>query len=259
MADLPVSSYCFPSDLMESPEYGNMIQFTAYTPQSFVQAAGAARGLTSGRKMLDNFWLYMPGGTQSNNLSYQQAHEYDEIKLSRLGAGMGGGIVGIGGDVISGLNAAAGGIFRTQINPGVEVLYRGTALRKFVFSFTFAPQSQTDSNMLYGSSTGDGMLNRFRYYAAPEITGITSYDSLLFKSPSEWEVSFWIKGTSGGSWAENTKMPKIAKGVLARVDVDYNPETEFSTFEGGEAVTSRLSMEFIEMQIVDKTLIGQGY
>jgi hypothetical protein len=112
--------------------------------------------------------------------------------------------------------------------------------------------------MLYGTSTGTGLLNRFRYYAAPEITGITSYDSLQFKSPSEWEIDFWIKDASGG-WRPNEKIPKVAKGAFVRVDVDYNPETEFSTFEDGSAVTSRLTMEFVEMQIVDKTLIEQGY
>jgi|688.fasta_scaffold465685_2 hypothetical protein len=258
MADLPVSSYCFPSDLMESPEYGAMIQFTAYTPQSFAQAAAARAGLTSGRKMLDNFWLYMPGGGQSNNLSFQQGHEYDEIKLARLGAGVASAVIGVGSDLIQGGNALAGGLFRRQINPGVEVLYRGTSLRRYNFSFTFAPQSKPDADMLYGTSTGDGILNRFRYYAAPEITGITNYDSLQFKSPSEWEISFWTKA-AGGSWTENTKIPKVTKGAFVRVDVDYNPETEFSTFEDGGAVTSRLTMEFVEMQIVDKTLISQGY
>ena len=68
------NSYRFPSDLLDSPEYGAMVQFSAYTPQSFVQAAGAARGLLNGRQMLDSFQLYMPGGGQSNNLSFQQGH-----------------------------------------------------------------------------------------------------------------------------------------------------------------------------------------
>jgi hypothetical protein len=255
------NSYRFPSDLLDSPEYGAMVQFSAYTPQSFVQAAGAARGLNSGRQMLDSFQLYMPGGGQSNNLSFQQGHEYDEIKLARLGAGAAGAVIGVGSDLISGANALAGGLFRRQINPGVEVLYRGTSLRRYNFSFTFAPQNQADAEMLYGASqgfSGDGLLNRFRYHAAPEITGITSYDSLQFISPSEWEIDFWIKDANGG-WRPNDKIPKVAKGAFVRVDVDYNPETEFSTFEDGSAVTSRLTMEFVEMQIVDKTLIDQGY
>lgn len=252
------NSYRFPSDLLDSPEYGHMVQFTAYTPQSFVQAAGAARGLINGRQMLDSFQLYLPGGGQGVTLNYSQVHEYDEVKMSRIGAGVMAAIVGIGSDMIAGGNAAVGGLFRAQINPGVEVLYRGTDLRKFDFSFMFAPQSKPDSDALYGTSPGTGLLNRFRFYAAPEITGVTGYDSLLFKSPSEWEIDFWVRDSNGG-WRENDKIPKLVKGVLARVDVDYTPDSEFSTFEAGDAVSSRLTLRFVEMQIVDKTLIGQGY
>lgn len=253
------NSYRFPSDLLDSPEYGHMVQFSAYTPQSFVQAAAANSGLINGRQMLDSFQLYMPGGGQGAPLSFQQAHEYDEVKLSRIGTGAGSGvmsaIVGIGADTLGKAGQLAGGLFRTQINPGVEVLYRGTELRKFDFSFMFAPQSKPDSDMLYGVSTGTGLLNRFRYYAAPEISGVLD---LAFYSPSEWEIDFWVKDANGG-WKENAKLPKIAKGVLVRVDVDYTPDSEYSTFESGDPVTSRLTLRFVEMQIVDKTLIGQGY
>ena len=255
---MPGNSYRFPSDLLDSPEYGHMVQFSAYTPQSFIQAAAANRGLINGRQLLDTFQLYMPGGGQGVTLNYSQVHEYDEVKLSRLGAGVMSAIVGIGTDVIAGGNAASAGLFRTQINPGVEVLFRGTDLRKFDFSFMFAPQNKQDSDVLYGTSPGDGLLNKFRFYAAPEITGITGYDNLQFKSPSEWEIDFWVKDANGG-WKENNKIPRLAKGVLARVDVDYTPDSEFSTFESGDPVSSRLTMRFIEMQIVDKTLIGQGY
>lgn len=242
--------YSFPSDIMNSPEYGHMVVFTAYTPQSFVQAAAG-----NIRQMLDQFQLYIPGGSQGATLSYQNVHEYDEVKMSRLGAGIASAIIGIGADKIQGANALAGGIFRAQINPGVEVLYRGTELRKYDLSFMFAPQNQADSDSLYGTGEGTGLLNRFRYHSAPEITGPAN---LLFKSPSEWEIDFLYKDANG-VWAENPKIPKIAKGVLTRVDVDYSPDAEFSTFEDGSTVTSRLTLRFLEMEIVDKTLISQGY
>ncbi len=258
------NSYRFPSDLLDSPEYGAMIQFSAYTAQSSIGmgAQPTAPGLSNlgtginingTRKLQDTFQLYMPGGGQ-NSLTFAQRHDYDDVKMSRIGAGIMSSIVGIGADKISGANALMGGLFRVQINPGVEVLYRGTDIAAFVFSFLFAPQNQSDSDMLYGTNN-DGILNRFRYYAAPEIGGTAN---LAFFSPSEWEIDFWIKDANGG-WRQNDKIPKIAKGVLTRVEVDYNPDSEFSTFEDGSSVTSRLTMQFVEMQIVDKKLIGQGY
>ena len=201
------SSYRFPSDLLDSPEYGHMVQFSAYTPQSFVQAAGANYGLTSGRQMLDSFQLYMPGGGQSNNLSFQQGHEYDEIKLARLGAGVASAVIGVGSDLISGANALAGGMFRRQINPGVEVLYRSTELREFQFFFLMSPKSQKESDSI------KSIVMNMRKYAAPKITPGTG--GVLFNTPAEWEIKFYNKGQ------ENTNIPKIRNCVLTDIFVDY--------------------------------------
>jgi hypothetical protein len=245
------NAYQFPSDLLDSPEYGHMMQFTAYTPQFVIAGQGVGN-----RQILDTFLLYVPGGAQ-NNLVWAQQHEYEEVKMSRLGTGAVSGIMQatLGHGLPSKGAGVAGGIFRTTINPYVEVLYRGTDLRAFDFSFLFSPQSREDSQILYGNGNGTGMLNRFRYYAAPEISGPAD---LVFSSPSEWEIDFFYKTPSGG-WAVNEKLPKIAKGILQRVDVDYNPDSEFSTFESGDSISSRLTMRFIEMEIIDKRRIGEGY
>lgn len=285
------TAYSFPADLDDSPEYGHLMVFTAYTPQSArfasaapaagqvfdyagqtvnlggfadntagetLRAAGAAISSTGSRKMLEQFHLFVPGGGE-NNMSWRQQHDYDDVKMSRLGTGAASGIMspltGIGAETIKKAGTVAGGIFRTQINPAVEVLYRGTDLRKYNFSFVFAPQSYADSLQLYGDGTpGTGILNRFRYYSAPEFAGP---NDVLFLSPSEWEIDFLYK-TSGG-WAVNSRLPKVAKGVLTFVDVDYNPDTEFSTFENGDPTSSRLTMEFVEMEIIDKGRIKEGF
>lgn len=247
-----MGKYYFPADIDNSPEYGQMMIFTAYTPQS-------ARFGVGNRRMLDQMCLYVPGGGQ-NNLSWQQRHDYDDVKMSRLGTGAASGmlssILGIGGDVIGAAGSLAGGIFKTQINPYVEVLYRGTDLRAFNFSFMFAPQSPADANQLYGQY---GLLSRFRYHAAPEFAG---KGELLFKSPSEWEIDFYYRAKNGSmknNWEFNKAIPRIAKGVLTRVDVDYNPDTEYSTFETGEPTSSRLTMQFVEMEIIDKSRINDGF
>lgn len=253
--------YQFPSDLSDSNEYGHMMVFSAYTPQS---ARARALGLVGDREILDQIFLYVPG-SQDVNMTWAQAHEYEDIKMAGLAtgaaAGVLGAITGVDPATIAKAGQVAGGIFRTQINPYVEVLFRGTKLRSFIFSFMFAPQSSTDALELYGSGQGDGsgILNRFRYHAAPEISGP---GGLMFKSPSEWEIEFFYKeggGTQKGNWSPNKNIPKIAKGVLTRVDVDFNPGTEFSSFENGAPTTARLTMGFTEMEIIDKTRIGTGF
>lgn len=253
--------YTFPTDLTETSDYGHLMVFTAYSPQS---ARVAALGLAGTRQALDQFFLYVPGGGQGSNLTWAQEHEYDEVKMSRLGTGAAAGamspILGIGASTINKAAADAGGLFRVAINPYVEVLYRGTKLRSYIFSFMFAPQSEEDSKELYGTAPGDGLLNRFRFHAAPDAGGIAG--PLLFTSPSEWEIEFFYKESRGaqtGNWTTNTKLPKIAKGILNRVDVDYSPDSEFSTFEQGDATSARLTVAFTEMEIIDKTRIGQGF
>lgn len=274
--------FTFPTDLTETSDYGHMMVFTAYSPQSARAAAAAGVAARAAqnipfiggnlasaiqftpREALDQFFLYVPGGGQGVNLTWAQEHEYDEVKMSRLGTGAAAGamspILGIGAQTISKGAETAAGIFRVTINPYVEVLYRGTKLRSYIFSFMFAPQNEEDSKALYGTGPGDGILNRFRYHAAPDAG--PSGDSLLFTSPSEWEIEFFYKESRGaqrGSWSPNTKLPKIAKGILNRVDVDYSPDSEFSTFEQGDATSARLTIAFTEMEIIDKTRIGQGF
>ena len=254
---MAIPTYTYPSDLINNPEYGQMMTFMAFTPESARVRAGInmlpqeIQGmLPPPAQMLDVFHIYVPGGGQ-NNLLWSQKHEYDEVKLARLGAAGAasamGVPIGIGGSDAS----LAGGAFRKVINPVVEVLYRNTNLRSYTFSFMFAPERREDSVMLYGVQSGAGILNRFRYHAAPRNQ--TAY----FDSPSEWEVSFYYRNTKG-AWTVNRNLPRIAKGVLTQVEVDYNPDSEYSTFERGEPTSARLTLNFVEMEIIDKNRIEEG-
>lgn len=235
--------YVYPIDLVQGDDYGHLIQFRAYSAATF------ATNLYSRRELLDDFLLYTPGGGQ-NNLLYSQTHEYDEVKMSRLGAGIASAIVGVGGSDLVGQGVgAAAGLFRKAINPRIEVLFRSTELRTFDFSFMFAPQSEAEARSL------TEMLNRFRYHAAPRLQAA----NFLFESPSEWQIFFYYRDAKSGQWRENNKLPKIATSVCARIDVDMNPDSEFSTFDDGTSVSSRLTMRFIEMEIIDKDRIAGGF
>ena len=262
-------AYVFPSDLLGSDEYGHAIVFKAYEARSDVPGAaydtiinnlpGAisqfapSNPFNSPLVLQDQFILYVPGGGQ-NTLTYQQVHEYDEVKLSRLGVGIMSSIIGTGGGG-AGSDAVTTGLvlFRRAINPKIEVLFRSTELRNFNFSFLFAPQSKPESDSL------KEMLKAFRHYAAPEISdALLTSDGLLFKSPSEWRIDFMYK-KNNGTWTKNEYLPRIAKSVCTRIDVDYNPDTEFSSFENGDPVSARLTMQFVEMEIIDKKRISEGY
>ena len=79
----------------------------------------------------------------------------------------------------------------------------------------------------------------------------------IMESPSEFKINFYSK--IGGDYRENTMIPRIARGVIDRIDVDYAPQGQFSTFSNGHPVASMLTFTFREMRIIGKDNVLQGY
>lgn len=180
--------------------------------------------------------LFIPGGTGSTGMIYDNDHEYADIRLTNLMGTMLGGSAG-------GLAATAGGLVGRTVNPGVEVLYRTTKLRTFMFTYLMAPASQAESYAL------KEIIRTFRAYAAPEPT----MNNMVYKAPAEFEIKFFNKN------AENDSIPKIGRCVLEKITVDYAPQGEWSTFRNGYPVAAMLSLVFQEMEIMTKPRIEEGY
>ena len=81
------SSHRFPLDL-KSDSQGHFMTITAYPSQS--------RFSNNKDKSPTAISLFIPGGGQNSSLFWQMAHEYDEVKLTRLGTSVIGGIPVIG-------------------------------------------------------------------------------------------------------------------------------------------------------------------
>lgn len=207
--------------------------------QNFAQNLGINQGAATPNQQ-ETFYFFIPGGGQ-NAMMWQQVHEYTDVKLARVGLGM----IGIGGDAPGVLP----GLMGKPINPQVEVLFRSTQLRTFQFFFLMAPTSENESVKMRD------IIQRLRWHAAPEITSTR----LFFNPPSEFEIGFYFKPTRSGSFVQSDRLPKIDKCVIERIDVDYTPQGEFSTFSNGHPVSALLSISFKEMAIVDKTMISKGY
>jgi len=230
------NSFQFPLDLFDD-QHGHYMIITAY------ENSGA------GPMMSDNFAFYVPGGGQSQ-LSYQTAHEYTDVKMTRLMTG----VFGIGGGN-DGPNLA-GAIMNKAglaVNPKLEILYRNTELRTFQFTFLLSPSSASEAAMMHQ------MIKRLRFHAAPRALDQTA--GFIFQTPAEFEIEFHSR--VGDGFPENPFLPKIARSALIRIDVDYTPQGEFSTFSDGSPVSLQLTLLFKEMQVIDKNMIerqgGIGY
>lgn len=162
--------------------------------------------------------------------------------------------------------STAASIMGFAVNPVIEVLYSSPKLRKFRFDFVFAPTSQQEADMVWQ------IIYEFRRHAAPEILAAGT----LFLPPSEFEITFLRKtmtesstvasqiggqiGGSGssGSFVENTNMPRISTCVLTDITTDYSPQA-FVTFRDGMPVQIRMTLQFLEMDILTRESIDRGY
>ena len=153
-------------------------------------------------------------------------------------------------------------IFGYALNPVIEVLYSGPRLRSFNFDFTFAPRNQQEADAVWS------IIYEFRRHAAPEIFA----KGLLLVPPSEFEITFLRKtppsaqtteiggrGYAGGSFVENTNMPRISTCVLRNVQVDYASAGSFVTFDDGMPIQIRMRLEMQETQQLTKEAIDMGY
>lgn len=233
----------FPEDLA-SDQTGHYMTITAITGgiptgagQQLLDAAGRATGaISQGSTLAPNqsqyaAVIFIPGGGGSGTgLVNHDVHEYADIKLTNLLRDQ----LGVGAGPLQGITGYA-------INPGVQVLYRSTALRSFQFQFMMSPQSEAESRSM------ESIIQNLRYWAAPRATGF------MFQTPAEFQIRFYNKGQ------ENTHIPRIRRCVLNRIDVDYcAPGGEWSTFRNGHPVAALLSLNFQEMEIIHKDFIAGG-
>ncbi len=149
-------------------------------------------------------------------------------------------ITGISEDLLlSGVGAA--------LNPQLQVIFQGVGFRSHQFDFTLTPHSKQEAEEI------KKIVRAFKLAAAPEIpTNAIFGKGIYFKVPDRFNIKFLYNGQ------ENTNVHKITECVLQNINVDYAP-MGWSTFDDGNPVQTKLTLQFQETEIVDKTRINQGY
>lgn len=276
---MPGEQYSFPSDLA-SRQQGHFMKIRIFPK-------------VNDEKEVHTVLLFIPGGNSNGGpLTWTLAHEYDDVKLTRLGTGALGAVTRMfpGGQTIadaaskisSGALTAARIAGYGTINPKVDVLYGNTELRKFQFTFFLAPQSEKESR------DARSIIKLLRKFSSPEIVGIPQninvpgFDfnintqglfgsnagqtsqwksGLWFKPPAEYVITFHsiTNNSQGRNAPENQYLPKIGRCVLERIDVDVAQQGEFSTFENGAPTNMQLTMVFREMRVISQADIDSGY
>lgn len=278
LPDINIGPLVFPSDLA-TRQQGHFMKI-----QTKPSKASASRNPPT-------IMLFIPGGNSNGGpLTWTSAHEYDDVKLTKLGVGVVGAMTRMypGGEAIA---AAAEKISSAAltgarlagygtINPKVDVLYGNTELRRFTFTFFLAPQSEKESR------TAKEIVKQLRKYSSPEISalppGLGLVNTVLefggaFQSPSgqasQLQSGLWFippaefiitfhsitSNGQGRNAPENQYLPKIGRCVLERIDIDVGQQGEFSTFENGAPTNMQLTMVFREMRVISQYDIDSGY
>jgi hypothetical protein len=134
------------------------------------------------------------------------------------------------------------------VNPQVELLYKGTDNRSFVFEFKFQPRSKAEALAIRK------IIYTFRRFAAPELAADSMTNGRYFIPPGQFDIKFKFNNT------DNTNLFNISTCVLTGISTNYSSAGQFATFDDGMPVEISLQLQFKEADIIYRDLIEQfGY
>lgn len=129
-------------------------------------------------------------------------------------------------------------------NPKKEQIFRGVDFRSWSFEYQFFPRSmkeyQNVQNIIY----------LFKLHMQPEFK---DEDSFLYLYPSEFDIVHY------NGVEENLHLPKHTSCVLTDLTVNYSPQQQFTSFEGGIPAQINIQLSFRELIQMSKERIMEGY
>lgn len=152
-----------------------------------------------------------------------------DIKTA-TGAVIAGAAAGVGQQLITRTTGAV-------INPSMELLFNGPALRQFQFKFTFTARESEESKEVAR------IIRFFKQGSAVQRTA----SNLFLKSPHTFKLQYLFRGPSGG---DNPFMGKIKECACTGVSVNYTPQNNYATFSDGAMTSYELSLNFSELEPV---------
>ena len=261
-------NHIYPLDLGKTKQ--DVIKFTMleYVPKDFNQSGQfgfSNRDKPEDRNPIGTVILPIPGGIQDNNSVSWAGQNMNALEaglanvalntiedpskvgdatnniLDALRSGGGeaktaianafaGAATGTGGQLLSRTTGAV-------INPNLELLFSGPALRTFSFSFKMNAREKAESEEIVR------IIRFFKQGSAAQ----RSTSNLFLKSPHTFQVQYLHRGPEG---SDNPFMGRIKECALQSIGVNYTPENNYATFEDGEMVSYQITLNFSELEPV---------
>jgi hypothetical protein len=126
------------------------------------------------------------------------------------------------------------------LNPQIEMVYKRTQNRTFVFDFRLQARSKKESRNI------KNIIKQFKMYAAPSLAPGTGGN--YFNIPGQFDIEFMFRNE------ENKFIGKISTCVLANIDVNYSSAGAFTTFDDGAPVEIQLQLRFTEVDTLTREM-----
>ena len=261
-------NHIYPIDLGKTKQ--DVIKFTMleYVPKDFNQSGQfgfSNRDKPEDRNPIGTVILPIPGGIQDNNSVSWAGQNMNALEaglanvalnaiedpskvgdatnniLDALRSGGGeaktaianafaGAATGTGGQLLARTTGAV-------INPNLELLFSGPALRTFSFSFKMNAREKAESEEIVR------IIRFFKQGSAAQ----RSTSNLFLKSPHTFQIQYLHRGPEG---EPNPFMGRIKECALQSIGVNYTPENNYATFKDGEMVSYQVSLNFSELEPV---------
>ena len=165
------------------------------------------------------------------------------------------------------------------MNPHKAMIYQGPGgFRTFSYTFAMSPQNEQEAHAV------SHIVQFFKYHMHPGVAGISETTtqtgattrtsrsitaggdistSAALTYPEEFEIKMLVNNMSAAQRAQGGYMKplfRIGKSVLESFNVDYATSGNAAFFaDGGEPVTTTISLSFKETILMTKQTINQGY
>ena len=198
-------------------------------------------------------------GTTANTLGLAKSAVKTTDQLKAIIGGVAGGLGQYGKNIVGEALSMVGAgdpiklsskAFGVAVNPHEEMFYEGPSFREFSYAFDFYPRDEKEMKDV------QNIVKLFKYHQAPDLD-MSKYGGRLFNVPSEFEIHYMYQDRV------NNYMNKISKVACKGVDVQYGEEEQFSTFkpdaEGAAPVSTKVTLNFVELELMTKEKIYKGF
>ena len=133
----------------------------------------------------------------------------------------------------------------STLNPQVEMMYRQTDFRSFIYEFKFQPRDKSEAETI------KQIITTFRRYAAPELAKETN--GAYYIPPGQFDILYCFKDK------ENPYIGRVSSCVLEDISVNYSAAGQFATFTDGAPLDISMQLTFKEVEVITREIVDKGF